>query len=53
LVYADDVNILGDDNVACSVGNTSSNLRILDLMPDLLDIRQAELQLIITIAILL
>jgi hypothetical protein len=33
------------------VGNTSNNLRILDLMPDLLVIRQAELQLNITIAV--
>jgi hypothetical protein len=33
------------------VGNTSNNLRTLGLMPDLLVIRQAELQLIITIAV--
>jgi hypothetical protein len=37
--------------VTCLVGNTSNNLRILDLMPDLLVMRQAELQSIITIAV--
>jgi hypothetical protein len=37
--------------VTCWAGNTSNNLRILHLMPDLLVMCQAELQLIITIAI--
>jgi hypothetical protein len=37
--------------VTCWVGNTSNNLRILDLMPDLLVMRQTELQSIITIAV--
>jgi hypothetical protein len=38
--------------VACLLGNVTNNLWILDLILDLLDIRQAELQLIITLLIL-
>jgi hypothetical protein len=37
--------------VTCWAGNTSNNLRILDYMPDLLVMRQVELQSIITIAV--
>jgi hypothetical protein len=37
----------------CLLGNATSNLRVLDLTLDLLGIRQAELQLIITLLILL
>jgi hypothetical protein len=39
--------------VMCLPGNTTNNLRVLDLILDLLGIRQAELQLIITLLILL
>jgi hypothetical protein len=37
--------------VTCLVGNMSNNLRILDFMPNLLVMRQAELQSIITVAV--
>jgi hypothetical protein len=39
--------------VACLLGNTTNNLWVLDFTLDLLDIRQAELQLIMTPLILL
>jgi hypothetical protein len=39
--------------VACLLGNATKNLWVLDLRLDLLGIRQAELQLIITLLILL
>jgi hypothetical protein len=42
-----------DHIVACLLGNVTNNLWFLDLTLDLLDIRQAELQLIITPLILL
>jgi hypothetical protein len=40
-------------NDASLLGNATNNLWVLDLTLDLLDIRQAELQLIITTLILL
>jgi hypothetical protein len=39
--------------IACLLGNATNNLQVLDLTLDLLGIRQAELQLIITLLILL
>jgi hypothetical protein len=53
-----DCAIMGFPNVCCYIGvcllgNATNNLMVLDLTLDLLDIRQAELQLIITLSILL
>jgi hypothetical protein len=45
--------MLAYDIVACFPGNATNNLWVLDLTLDLVDIRQAELQLIITLLILL
>jgi hypothetical protein len=42
-----------DNTVAWLLGNATNNLRVLDLILDLLDIRHAELQLITTPLILL
>jgi hypothetical protein len=41
------------DIVECLLGNATNNLWVLDLILDLLDIRQAELQLLVIITLLI